>query len=72
MSGGRQWLRRLAMLLTLSAGGIAASAPGPLPKAGDNWVADPDDQFLLDVNIRQLRLGEGVRAYNAPDGRCVD
>ena len=35
------------------------------------WTADPDDQFLLDVNIRQLKLGDGVRAYNAPEGTCV-
>ena len=35
------------------------------------WTADPDDQFLLDVNIRQLRLGDGVRAYNTPEGTCV-
>ena len=68
MSGGRKWLRRLGVLLALSAGSLAASAPG---SGSDRWVADPDDQFLLDVNIRQLRLGEGVRAYNAPEGTCV-
>src|SRR5215210_49416 len=68
MSAARTWLRRLALLLALSAGGIAASAPGP---GGDHWVADPEDQFLLDVNIRQLRLGDGVRAYNTPEGTCV-
>src|SRR5439155_3701522 len=48
--------------------GIAASAPAP---GGSGWKADPDDQFLLDVNIRQLRLGDGVRAYNTPEGTCV-
>ena len=68
MSGGRKWLRRLAAALALSAGGLAASAPGP---GGDRWIADPEEQFLLDVNIRQLRLGDGVRAYNAPEGTCV-
>ena len=36
-----------------------------------SWTADPDDQFLLDVNIRQLRLGDGVRAYTTPEGTCV-
>ena len=66
--GGRKWLQRLGLLLALSAGGLAASAPGPI---GDRWVADPEDQFLLDVSIRQLRLGEGVRAYNTPEGTCV-
>jgi hypothetical protein len=68
MAGGRNWLRRTAMLLALCAGSIAASAPDAAP-AG--WTADPEEQFLLDVNIRQLRLGDGVRAYNAPEGTCV-
>lgn len=58
------------MLLALGAGGVAVSAPSPLPPAS-SWSADPDSQFLLDVNIRQLRLGEGVRAYNTPEGTCV-
>src|SRR3954447_1753764 len=47
---------------------MGASAPAP-QAAG--WKADPDDQYLLDVNIRQLRLGDGVRAYNTPEGTCV-
>ena len=68
MSGGPKWLQRLGILLALSAGGLAASAAGA---SSDHWVADPDDQFLLDVNIRQLRLGDGVRAYNTPEGTCV-
>src|SRR5918911_426761 len=68
MLGGRHWLRRTAMLLALCAGGVAASAPEPTRTA---WTADPDEQFLLDVNIRQLRLGDGVRAYNTPEGTCV-
>ena len=64
--GGRNWLRKAAMLLALSAGGLAASAPANRPQR--QWTADPDDQFLLDVHIRQLVLGDGVRAYNAPEG----
>lgn len=80
MSGGRGWLRKTAMLLALCAGGIAASAATPeikasAPKApllkSAAWSADPDEQFILDVNIRQLRLGDTVRAYNAPEGPCV-
>jgi hypothetical protein len=67
--GGRKWLRKAAILLALGAGGVAASAPAPL--AGHEWKADPDDQYLLDVNIRQVRLGDGVRAYNTPEGTCV-
>jgi hypothetical protein len=50
------------------AGAVAAWAASPV---GPSWTADPDEQFLLDVNIRQLRLGDGVRAYNTPEGTCV-
>src|SRR5436190_7812831 len=69
MLGRGQWLRRAALLLAMCAGAVGASAPGPAPAS--SWTADPDDQFLLDVNIRQLKLGDGVRAYNAPEGTCV-
>jgi hypothetical protein len=73
MAGGRSWLRKAAMLLALCAGGIAASAPAPLvpAKSAVGWTPDPDEQFILDVNIRQLRLGDTVRAYDAPEGPCV-
>src|SRR6185369_5817879 len=65
---GRKWLRKAALLLAVCAGGVGAStAPSVVPQ----WTADPDEQFLLDVNIRQLRLGDGVRAYNTPEGTCV-
>ena len=70
MASGRRWLRKAAMLLALCAGGVAASTPSAAPTA-DGWQADPDAQFLLDVNIRQLKLGEGVRAYTTPEGTCV-
>src|SRR3954469_12530574 len=49
-----------------SAGAIGASTPNL-----GQWVAEPDDQFLLDVNISQQRLGDGVRAYPTPEGTCV-
>src|SRR3954466_9644867 len=68
MFGRGQWVRRASLLLALCAGAVGASAP---PPGATSWTADPDDQFLLDVNIRQLKLGDGVRAYNAPDGTCV-
>ena len=71
MSGRGGWLRKVALLLALCAGGVATGASTPPPAGGAAWRADPDDQFLLDVNIRQLRLGDGVRAYNAPEGTCV-
>jgi hypothetical protein len=68
MFGRVPWLREAALLLALCAGGVGSSSP---PLAPPKWTADPDDQFLLDVNIRQLRLGDGVRAYNTPEGTCV-
>jgi hypothetical protein len=71
MGGGRLWLRKAAMLLALCAGSIAASAPAPAPHSTPAWAADPDEQFILDVQIHQLRLGNTVRAYNAPEGTCV-
>jgi hypothetical protein len=70
MLGRGHWLRKGALLLALCAGAVGASAPSAAPTAAA-WTADPDDQYLLDVNIRQLRLGDGVRAYNAPEGTCV-
>jgi hypothetical protein len=70
LSGGLHWLRKAATLLALCAGGVSASAPPPVSTAS-SWTADPDSQFLLDVNIRQLKLGDGVRAYNTPEGTCV-
>ncbi|MFL6721426.1 MAG: collagen binding domain-containing protein [Sphingomonas sp.] len=70
MLGGRSWLRKAAMLLALCGGSLAASAPPSTPSPA-KWTADPDEQFILDVNIRQLRLGDPVRAYTPPDGTCV-
>jgi len=67
--GGATWLRKAAVLLALCAGGVGASSP-PAP-APASWNPDPEEQFLLDVTIRQLRLGDGVRAYRAPEGTCV-
>ena len=69
MLAGRKWLRRLAIVLALTgAGSVVASTAVP---AGPTWHADPEAQFLLDVTIRQLRLGDGVRAYETPEGTCV-
>ena len=69
MFGGRKWLRRVAGLAAMAcAGAVGASASQPV---GAGWAAHPDDQFLLDVRIRQLRLGDGVRAYATPEGTCV-
>ena len=58
----------LASLALAAAGAVAAWAAVPVTSA---WTANPDEQFLLDVNIRQLRLGDGVRAYQTPEGTCI-
>jgi hypothetical protein len=65
----RSRLPRLGLALlagVVSTAALALSAP---PSAG--WKADPDEQFLLEVAIRQMRLGDGARAYATPDGVCV-
>lgn len=69
MVGPGKWLGRagaLALAACLATVGASAAAP-----VGDGWAADPDDQFLLDVKLHQYRLGDGVRAYNTPEGTCV-
>ena len=72
MFGRGHRLRHAALLLALSLGaGGAASGASVAAASAPAWTADPDEQFLLDVNIRQLRLGDGVRAYNTPEGTCV-
>ena len=68
MAGGGNRIALAALLLALGAGGVGASASNA---PGQAWKADPEEQFLLDVTIRQLRLGEGVRAYPTPQGTCV-
>ena len=63
------WGRKaLALMALASAGAVGALAAAPI---AEGWAADPDDQYLLDVNIRQQRLGDGVRAYGTPDGTCI-
>ena len=69
MLGGCTWLRKgLALLAIGCAGAVGAFAATPV---GKGWTADPDEQFLLDVTLRQFRLGDGVRAYNTPQGTCI-
>ena len=64
-----RWMRGAFAYAALAvAGAVAAWAASPVGMA---WTADPEEQFLLDVNIRQLRLGDGVRAYQTPEGTCI-
>lgn len=68
MSGRRfRWRDCLAAAAMAVSGAVAALA-GEAPGA---WSPDPDEQYLLDVNIRQFRMDDGVRAYNTPSGPCV-
>lgn len=63
----RAWGKALAVLALASVGaGLPASSP-----VNDGWTADPEEQYLLDVSIRHLSLGDGVRAYATPQGTCV-
>ena len=69
MQRSTRWIRTAFAGAALAlAGAVAAWAANPVGKA---WTADPEEQYLLDVNIRQLRLGDGVRAYQTPEGTCV-
>ena len=68
MLGTGRKLGVIALLGLCCAGAVSAPAAKPV---ADNWVADPDTQFLLDVHLRSLRLGDGVRAYQTPEGTCV-
>ena len=73
MARRRWWYGAMALLALSGAGGVAASG-GPSALAASavtSWSPDPDDQLLLDVNIRQLTLGDGARAYPTPEGVCV-
>ncbi|HET8749493.1 MAG TPA: carboxypeptidase regulatory-like domain-containing protein, partial [Sphingomicrobium sp.] len=70
MFGGRTWVRKAAVLLAACVSGAGASAAAAAASA-PAWTADPEEQFLLETRIRQLRLGDGVRAYDTPEGTCV-
>ena len=72
MARKRWWHGAMALLALSGAGGVAASGARPLAaSAAASWSPDPDEQLLLDVNIRQLTLGDGARAYPTPEGVCV-
>ena len=51
MAGGRSWLRKATMLLALCAGSIGASVPQKPASSLASWTPDPEEQYILDVNI---------------------
>ena len=68
MTGARRVWRSALMLLATLAGSVGAPASAPVRP---QWSADPEEQYMLDLTVRQHRLGDGVRAYPTPDGTCV-
>lgn len=69
MARAGKWLGKAAALAVVTC--LTAIGAGAATPVGDGWAADPDERFLLDVKLRQYRLGDGVRAYNTPEGTCV-
>ena len=66
MRAGRTLIGKAVLLALACAGAAVSFAESPRP-----FAVDAESQYLLDVNIRQLRLGEGVRGYPTPEGACV-
>ena len=66
MRAGRTLIGMAALLAFACIGTRASVAGSPTP-----FAVDPDAQYMLDVGIRQLRLGEGVRGYPTPEGACL-
>ena len=66
MRGKRTLIGMAALLAFAWAGAGASVARSPTP-----FAVDPEAQYMLDVGIRQLRLGEGVRGYPTPEGACL-
>ena len=71
MNGAARKLGAVALLALCCAGAVSAPAATSNANISDSWSADPDSQYLLDVNLHRLRLGDGVRAYPTPEGTCV-
>ena len=69
MIGTGKWFGKAGALLATAwltaVGAVAATT------ITDQWAANPDEQYLLDVKLHQYRLGDGVRAYATPEGACV-
>lgn len=65
-------LAPLGLLVGLVGGTAAAHAA---PAAGDRpdaWSPNEDDRWLFDLRVGTMRLGDGIRAYQTPQGICGD
>jgi hypothetical protein len=69
MTAAGKWLGRAGALL--AAAGLTTVGAVAATPVGEQWAANPDEQYLLDVKLHQYRLGDGVRAYNTPEGTCI-
>lgn len=63
-------LKKLLIGAMMAVGASAAAASERDP-VSDQWIPDPEEQFLLDLQIRDRLLGDGVRAYDTPSGPCI-
>ena len=71
LAAGKAIRRALALALCCATAlGPSAATPAAAP-IEQGWSANPEERFLLDVKLRQLRLGDGVRAYQTPSGACL-
>ncbi|HXG98896.1 MAG TPA: carboxypeptidase-like regulatory domain-containing protein [Sphingomicrobium sp.] len=68
MRSWRDWIKRGALAALACAGAVTSFASAPVP---ESFEIDAEAQYMLDVNIRQLRLGDGVRGYSTPQGSCL-
>ncbi len=68
MRSAGSWLGKAGAIVATASLTVAAGAAAPV---GDGWAANPEEQYLLDVKLHQYRLGDGVRAYNTPEGTCL-
>lgn len=70
-----RWKPAVAAVLAL-VGLAPASAHAadkmPVSAAPARWVPNDDDRWLFDLRSGQYRLGNGVRAFQTPQGICVD